>query len=86
MFQTLKLYPDQRINFEQLSAQLVHFGYERTERISQKGEFARRGEIIDIYPINYENPVRIETEFDTIKKSDVAVKIIIPQVKTFFIP
>ncbi|MCP4650909.1 MAG: transcription-repair coupling factor [PVC group bacterium] len=68
MFKTLKLYPRQKIDPEKFSGELLSFGYERVERISQKGEFARRGEILDIYPVNYENPARIETEFDTIKK------------------
>ncbi|MFH2138727.1 MAG: transcription-repair coupling factor [Candidatus Omnitrophota bacterium] len=68
MFKILKLYLEQNLSPEKLFTELVEFGYERTGNISQKGEFAGRGDIIDIYPINYENPVRIETEFDKITK------------------
>ena len=66
MFQTLKLYPKVNLNTDKLFAELDFLGYEHSGHISQKGEFAHRGEIIDIYPINYEHPIRIETEFDTI--------------------
>lgn len=69
MFKLLKLYPKQSIDLEKISAQLIDFGYERNpDKISRKGEFARRGSIFDIYPVNYEHPVRMELEFEVIKK------------------
>ena len=68
MFKILKFYPNQSINLEKILAQFIEFGYEHTEAVFAKGEFAHRGSIIDIYPVNYENPVRIQLEFDTIDK------------------
>ncbi|MDD5746250.1 MAG: CarD family transcriptional regulator, partial [Candidatus Omnitrophica bacterium] len=68
MFRTLKLYLQQSINPETLLRQCVSLGYEHTGDIAEKGDFAHRGSIIDIYPVNYESPVRIELEFDIIKK------------------
>lgn len=39
---------------------LIEYGYERTEQVEAIGQFALRGDIMDIFPINLENPVRIE--------------------------
>jgi Transcription-repair coupling factor (superfamily II helicase) len=43
--------------------------------VARPGEFAIRGDILDIYPLDRENPVRIEffgDEIDTIKEFDLA--------------
>ncbi|MCG2711605.1 MAG: transcription-repair coupling factor [Candidatus Omnitrophica bacterium] len=68
MFRTLKFYPKQYINIEKTLTQLVDFGYEAVEQIAEKGEFAHRGSVIDIYPINYESPIRIEAGFENAEK------------------
>ncbi len=68
MFRTLKFYPQQSIELKKTFAEFLDFGYEQSAQISEKGEFAHRGSIIDIFPVNHENPVRIELEFDTIVK------------------
>ena len=49
---------------ENILARLVDMGYERTEQVETLGQFAVRGDILDIFPINRSNPVRIEW-FDT---------------------
>ncbi len=41
----------------------VQLGYERVETVYEKGQFARRGEIVDIYSTCYASPLRI-TFFD----------------------
>ena len=68
MFRTLKFYPHQHINIEKTLKQFVDFGYASVEQIAEKGEFAHRGSVIDIYPINYESPIRIEIDFDKTEK------------------
>jgi len=67
MFRTLRFYPQQSINIDRTFRQFDEFGYEQIEQIGEKGEFAHRGQIIDIYPVNYESPVRIELDFETIE-------------------
>ena len=68
MFKIIKLYPKQTIDPEKLFNRLVELGYKRSREVSLKGEFSHRGEVIDIYPCNYEYPARIELEFDAIRR------------------
>jgi len=66
MFRALKLYVGLKINLEQFFAILIDFGYKRQEAVSEEGEFSHRGGIIDIYPLTFEFPLRIELESDEV--------------------
>ncbi len=46
--------------FEHLIQQLVAMGYQRRPIASDKGEFAVRGGIIDVFPISSPDPYRLE--------------------------
>lgn len=46
---------------------LIDNGYDRTDTVEYKGEFAHRGGIIDIYPPNSDWPLRIELIGDVIE-------------------
>lgn len=52
------------INMEEWLERLVAMGYTRQSMVTAPGEFALRGGILDLYPLNLEEPVRIEL-FDT---------------------
>ena len=47
-----------------LEHQLVSIGYKKVETVTSKGEFARRGDILDIFNVVDENPTRLDF-FDT---------------------
>ena len=64
----LSLQEGEEIDFSSLSARLVGMGYTRTASVESKGSFALRGDILDIYPVNFENPVRIDFFGDTVEK------------------
>jgi transcription-repair coupling factor (superfamily II helicase) len=49
-----------------LLEKLIEIGYERTEEVDAIGQFSVRGEIMDIFPLNSEQPVRIEWYDETI--------------------
>ena len=51
---------------DELLSRLVRYGYERTERVDSVGYFSNRGGIVDIFPVNLPNPVRIEFFDDVI--------------------
>ena len=55
-------------DFLSLPAKLVEMGYTRGFEVETKGAFALRGDILDIFPVNAENPVRIDFFGDTVEK------------------
>ena len=55
-------------DFLSLPNTLIQMGYTRSFEVESKGVFAVRGDILDIYPINEENPVRIDFFGDTVEK------------------
>ena len=55
--------------------QLLHNGYQRVDLVEVKGELARRGDILDVYPLTTDAPIRIEffgDEIDAIRLFDPA--------------
>ncbi len=62
------------IDIQEEKKQLSLMGYERVDMVESPGHFAARGNILDIYPLTEENPVRIELwgdEIDSIRSFDV---------------
>jgi transcription-repair coupling factor (superfamily II helicase) len=49
-----------KINLNGLIKYLVACGYDREDLISGAGQFSVRGDIVDIFSVNYKNPVRID--------------------------
>lgn len=61
------------INTEQLTSKLISSGYSRTEQVEGQAQFAVRGSIVDIFPVQENRPVRMELwgdEIDTISYFD----------------
>jgi len=61
------------VNREAMINSLVASGYQRTSLTTEIGDFSVRGEIIDIFPLNYDKPIRIDffdTEIEHIKIFD----------------
>ena len=56
------------LSIADLKDKLTKFGYIRVPKIDQSLEFASRGDIIDVFSLNYDNPIRIEF-FDDIVES-----------------
>jgi transcription-repair coupling factor (superfamily II helicase) len=59
MFQALKFYVGQEIDMEDVLHQLTGFHYLKVRSVTQEGDFCQRGEVIDIFPFNFDGPVRI---------------------------
>ncbi len=47
---------------------LSQIGYQREDLVSDKGQFALRGDILDIFPLTEQNPVRIEFFDDLVEE------------------
>ena len=75
---TITLKKNQSISKDELYKRLISIGYEIDTLVTKTGEIASRGYIIDIFPINSENPIRIEfwgDEIDSIREFDINSQI-----------
>ncbi len=77
-----------RVNIDELSEKLVSLGYERVSKIEGFGQFSVRGGIVDIFSLEYNNPIRMELfddEIDSIRTFDVFSQKSIDKIKKFSI-
>lgn len=63
----LRVKVGESIGFESLISKLAEMGYRRSSVASDKGEFAVRGGIIDVYPVSSPDPFRLEFWGDEIE-------------------
>lgn len=71
---------------DSIAQRLVNLGYKRENMVATPGEFAIRGDIIDIYSLDLEHPVRIELfgdEIDSIRYFDAMNQRSIETIDTF---
>ena len=62
------------VSFSQFLRKLDEMGYEKVFKVAEPGEFSQRGGIIDVFPINMMNAVRLDflgNEVDSIKLLDI---------------
>ena len=65
-------------NMETLIKKLFALGYKKETTVNMTGEIATRGFVLDIFPLNLENPVRLEfwgDEIDSIKEFDIDTQL-----------
>lgn len=68
------LYESQEITTDEIRRRLIKCGYSACDTVEGHGQFSLRGGILDIFPANLMNPVRIEfwgDEIDTISFFDI---------------
>ncbi len=53
---------------KELDQQLVRLGYERVSLVETEGQWSRRGDIVDIFPVSAELPVRLEWFGDELER------------------
>lgn len=71
-------------SFSQIVEFLVENGYENSYLIEKKGQYSRRGDILDIFPPDLENPVRLEffgDELESIRVFDIDSQISVEKIK-----
>jgi transcription-repair coupling factor len=71
-------------SFPQILDFLVENGYENSYLIEKKGQHSRRGDILDIFPPDLENPVRLEffgDELESIRFFDIDSQISVEKIK-----
>jgi transcription-repair coupling factor (superfamily II helicase) len=60
-------------SLETLSRQLAALGYDRVNLVETEGQWSRRGDIVDVFPVSAELPVRLEwfgDELDKLREFD----------------
>jgi len=62
----LTVHSGEELSVTTLAEKLARIGYEAADVVRVRGEFSRRGDIVDVFPINLDAPIRMETEFDTV--------------------
>ena len=70
----ITLKTNDKINVKQVIETLTNQGFTRVNKIDGSLQFALRGDILDIYPINMDNPVRVDIfddEIESIRIFDV---------------
>jgi len=55
------------VEVERLTAYFAANGYTRTATVSERGDFAVRGGVIDVFPASAEEPVRLDFFGDTLE-------------------
>ncbi|MFA5481366.1 MAG: transcription-repair coupling factor, partial [Bacilli bacterium] len=74
---SFQLHVGQQIKLLHLREQLSRGGYSRVSKIDQSMQFASRGDILDIFSVNYLRPIRIEffgDEIESIRYFDIATQ------------
>jgi transcription-repair coupling factor (superfamily II helicase) len=56
------------LNLDDLGHTLARLGYERVSSVESEGQWSRRGDIIDLFPVASELPVRLELFGDELEK------------------
>ena len=85
------------MDIDALCEQLVHFGYRRETIAEHRGEFARRGAIVDIFPSTDDEPIRIDMWGDEVDRlshftvadqrstTDIATALVFPARELLFV-
>ena len=65
---SLRIEKKQKLNLKLFRNTLLERGFSIEDFISQPGDFAVRGNIIDVFSFNYKDPVRLEMDGDNVEK------------------
>lgn len=57
----------QQLDFDEITKKLAQMGYERNALATMSGQFALRGDILDIFPTTSQHPIRVEFFDDVIE-------------------
>jgi len=84
----LKLKKEQILSLSDFTKKLVKLGYDIFPYVLEPGNIAIRGSIVDVFPSNLKNPIRVEffdNQIESIRNFDVNTQISIEIIKEAFI-
>ena len=65
--ESFEIHVDDMVDLEDFKRRLVQAGYSQVNKIDQTLQFASRGDILDVYPVSSDKPIRIEFFGDTVE-------------------
>lgn len=66
------------VSLSSILIQLAVMGYERVDLVQAIGQFSHRGDILDVFPLNQDQPIRLEffgDEIDSIRGFDINTQL-----------
>jgi len=75
--QPFTMHEGQEVELTSIATDLAALGYQRTDRVEARGEFAVRGGIVDIFPAQADHPVRLDfwgDQLEEIREFSVATQ------------
>lgn len=66
MFKSLELFVDQTLEFDTLLNNLVALKYKKTRVVTDRGDFSQLGNIVHIFPFDFDSPIRVDFDDDKI--------------------
>lgn len=67
MFHSVELFVDKTLGPDELVRSIADLRYRRVNRVLEQGEFSQRGSIVDIYPVDFDAPLRVDLENDRVR-------------------
>ncbi len=68
MFDTFKIYTHKEIPLEKVREKLISLGYSNVDQAHEEGDFSVHGDTLEIFPVNFDHPLRLQWEFEVVKK------------------
>ncbi|HEX6586511.1 MAG TPA: transcription-repair coupling factor [Solirubrobacterales bacterium] len=65
--ESLALHTGESVDLDDVTVLLADAGYDRTDQVEERGQFALRGGILDVYPATEEQAIRVELFGDEIE-------------------
>lgn len=66
-FRSIELFPGKTVGQDVLIRQLTDLRYRRSHRALEAGEFSQRGGVLDIYPVDFDAPLRLDFDDERIR-------------------
>ena len=68
MFDTFKIYTHKEISQKKVNESLLSLNYKRVDDVCEEGDYSFKGDTLEIFPVNFNFPIRLEWEFEAIRK------------------
>ena len=69
IMKTLLIFKDNNtISFNSVITSLVTLNYSRVDIVFEPGHFSVKGDVIDVFPLQHQDPIRLEYDFDSLDR------------------